>query len=413
MLRPDPHLELTFPLTEGKFPAMKRTLVSALCFLLAAPAFSAWIGGGDSPRELLMKRLAAEHPAAPLFAPLTSLLLDYAESAVPPEKHAEIYASESRSDLLRRLKALTGKDLLDFGVDMFGYYEKKMAPDPGAAWIKVPAGPFRLYLRPGSPAEADRDLIARDAVETAARVASSLDMGPAFDAVRALLADDEDEKGAGPGLIPVYLHASRKGDGAEKIGKQSFGNASLGATIIDRRGRVTFRINVLYLNPLSLAVLEHEIAHAVVLLASFDPKELTARELAGEPDLRKAFMAGYRPVPSLLQEGLGDWAFYYHGFHAAWGLLPAPGRMVSDLRSAGKTLPLRDILAKSATFRAMNYKAYSLEAASFLEHLFRTRAKDDIKRWLLAPGADAAKTFESVFGIKVADAEAAWLGSLK
>jgi len=360
-----------------------------------------------------MKRLAAEPPAALLFTPLTGLLLDYAESAVPPEKHAEIYAAENRSDLLRRLKVLTGKDLLDFGIDMFGYYEKKMPPDPGAAWVKVPAGPFRLYLRPGSPADADRDLIARDVVETAARVAAALDMAPAFEAACTLLADDENEKGAGPGLIPVYLHASRKGDGAEKIGKQSYGNASLGATIVERRGRTTFRIHVFYLNALSLAVVEHEIAHAVVLLASFDPKELKARELSGEADLRKAFMAGYRPVPSLLQEGLGDWAFYYHGFHAAWGLLPPPERMVSDLRSAGKALPLKDILAKSATFRALNYKAYSLEAASFLEHLFRTRAKDDIKRWLFAPGTDAAKTFESVFGVKVADAEAAWLGGLK
>jgi hypothetical protein len=392
---------------------VKRCFVSAICFLLAAPAFSAAAAAGDAPRELLMKRLAAEPPAALLFTPLTGLLLDYAESAVPPEKHAEIYAAENRSDLLRRLKVLTGKDLLDFGIDMFGYYEKKMPPDPGAAWVKVPAGPFRLYLRPGSPADADRDLIARDVVETAARVAAALDMAPAFEAACTLLADDENEKGAGPGLIPVYLHASRKGDGAEKIGKQSYGNASLGATIVERRGRTTFRIHVFYLNALSLAVVEHEIAHAVVLLASFDPKELKARELSGEADLRKAFMAGYRPVPSLLQEGLGDWAFYYHGFHAAWGLLPPPERMVSDLRSAGKALPLKDILAKSATFRALNYKAYSLEAASFLEHLFRTRAKDDIKRWLFAPGTDAAKTFESVFGVKVADAEAAWLGGLK
>jgi len=392
---------------------MRRALVSAICFLLAAPAFSAQAVAGGSPRDLLMKRLAAEPPAAPLFVPLTNILLDYAESVVPKEKHPEIYAAESRADLLRRLKLLTGKDLLDFGTDMFGAFEKKAAPDRGAAWIKVPAGPFRLYLRPGSPADADRDLIARDAAETAARIAAVLDMGPAFDAVRALLADDENEKGAGPGLIPIYLHASRKGDGAEKIAKQSYGNASLGATIVERRGRMTLRINVFYLNALSLAVLEHEVAHAVVLLASFDPKELLARELAGEPDLRKAFMAGYRPVPSLLQEGLGDWAFYYHGFHAAWGLLPPPETIVKDLRAAGKTLPLKDILSKSAAFRAANYKAYSLEAASFFEYLFRTRSKDDLKRWLFAPGSDAGKTFESILAVKVADAEKAWLEAMK
>jgi hypothetical protein len=229
--------------------------------------------------------------------------------------------------------------------------------------------------------------------------------------VRALLVNDESEKSPGPGLIPLYIHASRNGDGAEKIGKSTYGNASLGATIVDRRGRMTFRINVLYFNALFLAVLEHEVAHAVVLLSTFDPKELLAREIAGEADLRKAFMAGYRPIPALLQEGLGDWAFYYKGFHAAWGLLPPPEAMVMDLRMQGKMLPLKDILTRSAAFRAQNSKAYSLEAASFLEFLFRTKGRDTVKRWLFTPGADAAKSFESVLGLKVADAERLWLAA--
>jgi hypothetical protein len=385
---------------------------AALGLLLAVTAFPAFaVPGQDPPREALVKRLSAEAPSARLLVPLTGLLLDYVESVIPAAKLSDLFASENAAEFLRRLRFVTGKDLLDIGADMFGHYEKKAPPDPGGAWTKIPAGPFRLYIRPGSAADRDRDLIARDVIETAARVAEGLDLSPSFDAVRALLVNDESEKSPGPGLIPLYIHASRNGDGAEKIGKSTYGNASLGATIVDRRGRMTFRINVLYFNALFLAVLEHEVAHAVVLLSTFDPKELLAREIAGEADLRKAFMAGYRPIPALLQEGLGDWAFYYKGFHAAWGLLPPPEAMVMDLRMQGKTLPLKDILTRSAAFRAQNSKAYSLEAASFLEFLFRTKGRDTVKRWLFTPGADAAKSFESVLGLKVADAERLWLAA--
>jgi hypothetical protein len=49
---------------------VKICFVLALRFLLAAPVFSASAAAGDTPRQLLMKHLAAEPPAAPLFTPL-------------------------------------------------------------------------------------------------------------------------------------------------------------------------------------------------------------------------------------------------------------------------------------------------------------------------------------------------------
>jgi hypothetical protein len=150
---------------------------AALGLLLAVTAFPAFaVPGQDPPREALVKRLSAEAPSARLLVPLTGLLLDYVESVIPAAKLSDLFASENAAEFLRRLRFVTGKDLLDIGADMFGHYEKKAPPDPGGAWTKIPAGPFRLYIRPGSAADRDRDLIARDVIETAARVAEGLDL---------------------------------------------------------------------------------------------------------------------------------------------------------------------------------------------------------------------------------------------
>ena len=290
---------------------MKRTSIFIFIFCLALAVhvfFSSSAAADDSAREQMLKRLmAGELASAPLFVPLTNLLLDYAETIIPKTKHAELYGSEGRADFLGRLKGLTGKDILDFGNDTFKFYEDRplgVSQDP---WASISAGPFLLYFRPGSAADKDRDLISRDAADTAARIAGALDLAPAFETARRLLVPASE---SAPDLIPIYLHASRQGEASKRIRKQSYGSTALGATIVDRAGRLTCRIDVFYLNALSLAVLEHEVAHAVILLASFDTAPLVARELGGESDLRKAFFAGYRQIPSILQEGLGDWAFY-------------------------------------------------------------------------------------------------------
>ncbi|MCX6566302.1 MAG: hypothetical protein NTW38_07770 [Candidatus Aminicenantes bacterium] len=209
-------------------------------------------------------------------------------------------------------------------------------------------------------------------------------------------------------MIPVRLYESREEEGASKIRKESQGSATLGATITDQAGRLTFEIDILYLNALSLSVLEHEAAHAVVLLSTFDTAALTSRPLQGESDLRKAFFAGFRKIPTFLQEGLGDWGFYYHGFHRNWGLLPSAGDLVAGLEAKGRTLPLAELLAGDIRYAARNRKAFSLEAASFIEFLLETQGREKVLRWLLTNETNAAKTFESVFGQTVTAAERNW-----
>ena len=355
----------------------------------------------------MLKRLTAgELASAPLFAPLTNLLLDYTETIIPKAKLTELYASSDRADFLRRLKGLTGKDILDFGNDMFRFYAEKPLAASQDPWTNITGGPFLLYIRPGSAADKDRDIISRDAADTAARIAAALDLASAFETARRFLVPASENA---PDLIPVYLHASRQGEASKRIRKQSYGSTTLGATIVNKSGRLTCRIDIFYLNALSLAVLEHEVAHAVLLLASFDKAQLSARELGGESDLRKAFFAGYRQIPSVLQEGLGDWAFYYHGFHKNWGLLPPPEVLVKELRAGAKTPPLKELLGRSVALRDPKYKVYSLEAASFLEYILRTRGKEVVRRWLFSGQADGAKTFASVFGLSIEDAEKEWL----
>jgi hypothetical protein len=389
---------------------MKRTSIFILiiCLALAVQVFfSPAVAADDSAREQMLKRLmTGEMASASLFAPLTNLLLDYAETIIPKTKLGELYGSQGRADFLGRLKVLTGKDILDFGNDMFRFYEERPPGATGDPWINFTAGPFLLYIRPGSAADKDRDLISRDAADTSARIAAALDLASAFETARRLLVP---AAGSAPDVIPVYLHASRQGEASQRLRKQSYGSTTLGATIVDRAGRLTCRIDVFYLNALSLAVLEHEVAHAVILLASFDTALLVARELGGEAELRKAFFAGYRQIPSILQEGLGDWAFYYHGFHKNWGLLPPPEDMVKELRSEAKTLPLKELLGRGVTFRDPKYKVYSLEAASFLEYIVRTRGRDVVRRWLFSGQTDGAKTFASIFGFSIEDAEKEWL----
>ena len=58
---------------------MKRALVSAICFLLAAPAFSAAAAAGDMPRDLLMKRLASEPPTGKTFESILAVKIADAE----------------------------------------------------------------------------------------------------------------------------------------------------------------------------------------------------------------------------------------------------------------------------------------------------------------------------------------------
>jgi hypothetical protein len=380
-----------------------------LSFILLAASAALPSLAQDDPRARLLARLGA-NPPSPLAAVMTPLLLDYVETVIPKGKSAELYAAADSADLLRRVRVLTGKDLLDLGQDMSEFFESKAPKTSPEAWTTFNSGPFLVHVRPGSTADRDREIISAQLATVIDRIGEALDLAAPFDAARKTLKPASPDA---PGLIPIRLYDSRSGDAATRIKKGSTGSATLGATIENGAGLLTFDIHVLYFNALSLPVVEHEAAHAVVLLSTFDAAALTAKPLQGEPDLRKAFFAGYRKIPSFLQEGLGDWAFYYHGFHKAWGLLPPPEALVAGLRAEGKTLPLKELLAADARFAAKTRKIYSLQAASFIAHLIRNKGRDKVREWLFSAETDGSKTFEKTFGLKIAEAEKDWLAALR
>jgi hypothetical protein len=385
---------------------MKKGCFPFLILLLAASALAAAAGQTvEATRDALMTRLAAGGDPRPLFPVLTSLLLDYAETILTGEKITSLYGSSTPAEFLKKLEALSGKDLLDLGADMFAFFESKTVAGDAAEWDSFPAGPFLVFVHPRSVADRDRDIIARELTASTATVVAALNMASLFEAARKILLPPTPDAS---GMIPVRLFSSRKEEGASKIRKESQGSATLGATIADKAGRLTFEIGILYFNALSLSVLEHEAAHAVVLLSTFDPAALTSTPLQDEAGLRKAFFAGYRKIPTFLQEGLGDWGFYFHGFHRNWGLLPSAGDLVAGLEAKGRTLPLAELLAGDIRYAVRNRKAYSLQAASFIEYLLKTQGREKVLRWLLTNETNAAKTFEGVFGRPVAAAEKDW-----
>jgi hypothetical protein len=378
----------------------------AVCFLAAIPAAAQT---DASPRAALMARIAGRDPS-PLFEAATPLLLDYIEAVVPREKWASVYDARDRADLLTRIEAAAGRDLIDLGNEMFDYYEARAAKEFDPSWAAFPAGAFLVHVHPGSPADRDRALIGREIVAVMTASLRDLGLTEAFSAAQGALNPAAPDSA---GLIPIYLHSARTEPGAGKISKNSTGSATLGATIVDKAGRLTFEAHVLYFNALSLPVVEHEAAHAIVMLGTFNVATLTAKPLEGESDLRKAFFAGMRKIPTFLQEGLGDWAFYYHGFHGQWGLLPSPESLLVRLRREGRTLPLSELLAGDIRYAAKNRKAYSFQAAAFLQYLLNTQGTDKVNRWLATNEINGAKTFAASFGLALDDAEKGFLASLE
>jgi hypothetical protein len=402
-----------FPLTAAakgaKFPGMKTApavVLAVVCFFSSLPA----AGQTDvSARAAMLKRLAGPNPG-PLFEAATPLLLDFVDSILPPDKRAALYEARDRGDLLLRIESACGRDLIDLGHEMFEYYESRAAKEFDPDWLSFPAGPFLMHVHPGSPADRDRALIGREIEAVMGPALQALGLAASFPTALAALKPAAPEA---PGLIPIYLHSSRTEAGASKISKNSTGSATLGATIVDKAGRLTFEAHILYFNALSLPVIEHEAAHAAVMLGTFDVAALTAKPLEGEADLRKAFFAGYRKIPTFLQEGLGDWAFYYRGFHRQWGLLPEPESLLVLLRREGRTLPLAELLAGDIRYAAKNRKAYSLEAAVFLQYLLITQGSDNVGRWLASNEVNGAKTFAAAFGRPLETVEQEFLTTLK
>jgi hypothetical protein len=217
--------------------------------------------------------------------------------------------------------------------------------------------------------------------------------------------------------ISVFLFPVRA-DAAKTL-KGTMGNMSFGATIVKEQGaekgagRLTARINVLYLNAFSLAVLHHEIGHAALFLGHYDPQPLAAGPLGGEADLKKAFFAGFKPIPPFLHEGVGDYVIYFQTFYKNWPLLPPPPALALSLKTTKDFIPLETLLREGARFRAQRHKAYSLEAATVIDYLLRTFGREKLRAWFLAAEADSREAFKKIYGFTVKELEEKWTEDLK
>jgi hypothetical protein len=400
---------------------MIRAMVLIFVALTAVP-----LQAGDRC-TLMSKRLLANESLAEserdAFLRFFPLFCDYLERDLPPAAAGTVLDAASLLDFRTRLAASAGRDIFELGERMLQHYDRAAkAPDSSVPMKTFESEHFVFAFHGGSPAEADLALIAESSEEILRAIASTLDVGGNLEAARRIITTKVDAGGGSAparydGRIPVYLHAHRSGDAAARIPNYSYGIANLGATIlhggkaaVTGTPRLTSRIDVLYLNPFSLIVLHHEIAHAVMLLGSFDATALEGKTLSGKSELKKAFFAGYRKIPVFLHEAVGDYAFYYRGLHRVWPLMVgSPEQIIVSLQERKKYIPLAKLLKEDAKFRAANHKSYSLQAAAFIHFLSETRGAEPMRQWLLADDRDGARSFRKIFGMSLDMVEAEWL----
>lgn len=376
----------------------------------------------------LIERLVESEKLDPFGAAylrkLTPPLFEYLRARHPDKALERLYRADSTAELRKSLEELAGPGVIDFGSGMFKCFEERAgmeSPPALNSWRAAASDRFVFFFRPGSPAAKDADFISASSEEALAAILSSLGIEGQAARNAGLLhvsrPDDtapETDIPAG-GRICVYLHPSRA-SAADKLNK-TMGVMSFGATALSEEpdkgaGRLTARIDVLYLNALSLAVLHHEIAHAALFLGSYDSAPLAAKPLQGEPDLRKAFFAGYKPIPPFLQEGIGDYIFYYRVLCPRWPLLAPPSEIMRGLLVSGEFIPLNRLLKEGAAFRSQRRKAYSLEAATVVDFLLRSHGPEKLKAWFGSTEKDGVKSFEKTYGYSVEDLESRWKTSL-
>ena len=374
--------------------------------------------------ERLVENGRRDAVGAAYLRKLTPPLFDYLASRCSPEELAPLYRARTTDELRILLAGRVGLEVLDFGAGMFEFFESRSDHDkPGAmnSWKTAVTDRFVFFFRPGSRAEDDADFLSASCEEALSTILSSLALeAEAERNIEMIHVPPPDEGVAAAGIPPegrisVYLHPGRSSAGSKL--KRSMGGMSFGATILsedgtDGPGRLTARIDVLYLNALSLAVVHHEIAHAALFLGGFDPAPLAAKPLRGEADLRKAFFAGYKPIQPFLHEGIGDYIFYHRILMPRWPLLPPPGELMTALLDSKEFIPLGKLIREGAAFRSQRRKAYSLQAATVVDYLLRTHGPAKLKTWLMSPDKDGVRSFEDAFGYSVAELEARWKASL-
>lgn len=361
------------------------------CFLIAAALTL------SSPCDAVVSRVEAEGSA--LSRSLTDTVCRFAAEQQWISA-ADVDGIRTRGDLRALLQKRSGGDLIDAGEKMFASFERATGSTPaGQAWETRDTEHYRLFARPGSAASRDIELIGAEAERSRAGLVTAFGLDGTIKAREAVT-----------NRVAVYLYPARRDDTEKRVGRHSMGATSFGATIDDSgRGRLKPSIHILYFNPFSLAVLEHEIAHAVIMMAAFDPAAID-KPLAGETDLKKAFFSGYRPISAFVNEGFGDYGLYYAGFYAAWGLLGPPEELALSLQTQRK-LPAISKLLRARRLDLRDHKAISLASATFLRYLLQTKGADAVRPWLLS--ASTADAFEKILGVTIDEAERGWSAWLR
>lgn len=373
---------------------MKSLLNAVLTICSALP-----LAAADTPCDVVVARI--EGGGATLSRSLTDTLCRFAAEQQWISA-ADAETVRSRDDLRVLLRKRSGQDVIDLGSRLFASYERAAGSAAGTTWEVRDTEHFRLFVRPASAASKDLDLIAAGVERSRAGLVEAFGLEAVVRAREALVRTKQPadiEKGEPSNRIAVYLYPTRHDDTGKRVGPRSMGATSFGATIDEGgRGRLQPAIHILYYSPFSLAVLEHEIAHTIVMMAAFDEAAID-KPLSGEADLKKAFFAGYRPMPAFLNEGFAGYGLYYAGFYPAWGLLGLP----EELALEGKLLPLSKLVrAKHLDPRQ------SLISATFLRYLLQTKGADTVRPWLLS--ADRAiGSFQKTMGMTIEEAERGWL----
>ncbi len=369
-------------------------VVLAICSALPLPAV-------DTPCDVIVARI--ESGGTALSRSLTGTLCTFAAKQRWIAA-ADADAVRTRNDLRVLLRKRSGQDVIDAGAQMFVSFERAAGNSVGTTWQARDTDHYRLFVRPGSAAAQDLDLIAADAERSRAGLVEAFGLEPILRSREAVVRTKQPagiEHAQPSNRIAIYLYANRQDDTDKRVGPHSMGATSFSATIDESgRGRLQPSIHVLYYNPISLSVVEHEIAHTLVMMAAFDAAAID-KPLSGAADLKRAFFAGYRPMPAFLNEGFAGYGLYYAGCYSAWGLLGSP----EELAVEGKLPPLDKLL------RANHLDArQSLAAATFLRYLMNIKGAEAVRQWLLS--ADVA-SFQTIMGIAIDEAERGWLQRLR
>jgi len=344
------------------------------------------------------------------FKKLTPFLLDFIFADSQRQFPQKIESLQTVDELRKWCETIMGGDLIDFGEKMFHYFEEKAPPYSEANRRQFESEHFVFLTYAESPGDKDMPMIIDNSEKVYAAIQDIFGFREEVEKSLKTVLNKEINKEQ---KISVYIYPSRTPE-ANKHLKKTMGASSFGATIDEKgNGRLTARLNILYFNGFSLAILYHEIAHIVLLLGSFDITQLTAKTLQGESDLRNSFFAGYKKIPLFLQEGIGDYATYFCGFYSQWPLLPPFRELVLSVVSCPESIPLEILIQESALFILKNHKRYSLEAASFIRFLIEHYDKNKLKQWLLSGDKKPKENFERIFGLDLKTMEKKWQGNLK